>query len=68
MDDREEPTPVLASDTERERAVERLREAVGEGRLTLEEFSERVGVAQLARTDRDLAALSRDLPATRSGG
>jgi hypothetical protein len=55
-------TPILASDAERERTVGRLRDAVGEGRLTLEEFSERVGAAQLARTDRDLASLARDLP------
>ncbi|HLI58353.1 MAG TPA: DUF1707 domain-containing protein [Solirubrobacteraceae bacterium] len=57
--------PILASDAEREQTVARLREAVGEGRLTLEEFSERVGAVQLARTDQELAAVSRDLPATR---
>ncbi len=56
------PQPILASDTERDRAIVGLRDAVGEGRLTLEEFSERVGAAQLARTDQDLARLSRDLP------
>jgi hypothetical protein len=56
-------TPILASDAERDHTVARLREAVGDGRLTLEEFSERVGAAQLARTDRDLASLARDLPA-----
>jgi uncharacterized protein DUF1707/cell wall-active antibiotic response 4TMS protein YvqF len=39
-----------------------LREAVAEGRLTLEEFSERVGAAQVARTGQDLALLTRDLP------
>jgi hypothetical protein len=39
-----------------------LREAVAEGRLTLEEFSDRVGAAQAARTGQDLAALTRDLP------
>jgi hypothetical protein len=55
--------PILASDAEREHAVTRLREAVGEGRLTLEEFTERVGLAQTARTDRDLARLAGDLPA-----
>src|SRR6201995_4657900 len=60
-------TPILASDAERERSVDRLREAVGEGRLTLEEFSERVELAQSARTDVELAALSRDLPAARPG-
>ena len=59
--------PLLASDAERDRSVELLRTAVGEGRLTLEEFTERVELAQSARTDVELAALSRDLPAARSG-
>ncbi len=40
-----------------------MRDAVAEGRLTLEEFSERVGSAQLARTEPELAALVADLPA-----
>jgi hypothetical protein len=56
------PTPILASDAERERSVALLRDAVAEGRLTLEEFSGRVGLAQAARTDQDLAHLARDLP------
>lgn len=51
------------SDAERERTVVRLRDAVVDGRLTLEEFSERVGSAQLARTDPELAALVTDLVA-----
>jgi hypothetical protein len=62
-DDRESrPTPILASDAERERSIALLRDAVGEGRLTLEEFSERVGLAQAARTDQELARVARDLP------
>ncbi len=62
-DDRESrPTPILASDAERERSIVLLRDAVGEGRLTLEEFSERVGLAQAARTDQELARLAHDLP------
>jgi hypothetical protein len=56
------PTPILASDAERERSIALLRDAVGEGRLTLEEFGERVGLAQTARTDQELARLARDLP------
>jgi hypothetical protein len=39
-----------------------LRDAVVAGRLTLEEFSERVGVVQSARTHGELAALQADLP------
>ncbi len=55
-------SPILASDAERERCVAVLRDAVSEGRLTLEEFSERVALAHAARTDQELADLARDLP------
>ena len=51
-----------ASDAEREDVVERMREQVGAGRLTLEEFSERAADAYRARTVGELAALTRDLP------
>jgi hypothetical protein len=61
-DGREHPA-ILASDAEREATVDRLRRAVVDGRLTLEEFSDRVGLAQVARTDQDLAVLGSDLPA-----
>jgi hypothetical protein len=54
--------PILASDAEREQSIVLLCEAVGEGRLTLEEFSQRVDLAQAARTDGELADLTRDLP------
>ena len=57
-------TPALrASDAERERAVSLLRQHVGSGRLTLEEFSERIDAVYNARTVEELAALSTDLPA-----
>ena len=56
--------PLLASDAERDHGVELLRAAVVDGRLTLEEFSERVEVAQTARTEQELAALLHDLPMT----
>jgi Domain of unknown function (DUF1707)/Cell wall-active antibiotics response 4TMS YvqF len=55
-------TRILASDAERERGIALLREAVAEGRLTLEEFTERVEAAQVARTGGDLAGLTGDLP------
>ena len=65
-DDREfGPQPIRASDAERERSIALLRDAVGEGRLTLEEFSERVGLAHAARTDQELEQITRDLPAVR---
>lgn len=53
---------IRASDAERERAIERLRAAAGEGRLTLEELADRVEAASRARTREELAQLARDLP------
>ncbi len=52
-----------ASDAERDRAVVRLREGAAEGRLTLEEFSQRMSHAFEARTHGELDELTRDLPA-----
>jgi hypothetical protein len=52
-----------AGDADRERAVAVLRDATIQGRLTLEEFSERVERALQARTHDELQALSADLPA-----
>jgi hypothetical protein len=51
------------SDAERERAATALRESLGEGRLTLDEFSERIDAAYEARTAADLEPITRDLPA-----
>ncbi|WP_190091910.1 DUF1707 SHOCT-like domain-containing protein [Streptomyces melanogenes] len=51
-----------ASDAERERVAEALREAVAEGRLDMEEFEERLEKAYKARTHGELAPLVRDLP------
>jgi hypothetical protein len=52
-----------ASDAEREQTAGQLRQALVEGRLSLEEFTERVGYAQEARTHAELADAVRDLPA-----
>lgn len=57
-----------ASDADRERAVEILTGAAGEGRLTLEEYSERSGSALSARTQGELAALTADIPSVPVGG
>jgi Domain of unknown function (DUF1707) len=54
---------VRASDAEREAAIGRLRDAAGEGRLTLQELAERIEAADGARTRSDLASLVADLPA-----
>jgi len=53
---------VRASDAEREQAVVRLREATVEGRLTLDEFSQRMELAYAARTHDDLERVISDLP------
>jgi hypothetical protein len=57
---------VRASDAERDATVERLSQATGEGRLTLEEFSERMERATEARTRAELDRLVTDLPASGS--
>jgi hypothetical protein len=54
---------VRASDAERDQVVTRLREASVEGRLTLEEFTDRMTTAFEARTHGELDQLVRDLPA-----
>ncbi len=59
------PTQRVA-DADRDRAVAQLREHVVDGRLTLDEFSERVGRALAARTQGDLSAVMTDLPAPTS--
>lgn len=55
-----------ASDAERERVAEILREAVAEGRLEMEEFEQRLDSAYKARTHGELEPLVRDLPAVGS--
>jgi len=54
---------VRASDAEREAAVERLRVATAEGRLTLTELTERTEAAYTATTRGELARIMADLPA-----
>jgi class 3 adenylate cyclase len=56
--------PLRISDAERERVVDRLKTACEEGRLTLDEFSERVAATYAARTEADLNAVVADLPLT----
>lgn len=53
---------VRASDRERALTVERLERALAEGRLTTDEYAERVGAAYAAVTRDELASLTRDLP------
>jgi Domain of unknown function (DUF1707) len=57
-----------ASHADRDRVVEILRIAAGDGRLTAEELDERLEVALEARTQRELTALTADLPAGPQAG
>src|SRR5215468_11943604 len=62
----DEPAPpdqLRASHEDRDRVVEILRVAAGDGRLTAEELDERLEAALTARTFGELAALTTDLPA-----
>lgn len=52
-----------ASDDDRQRVIALLQRHTEAGRLTLDEFSDRVGAACAARTVDALAAVTRDLPA-----
>ena len=54
-----------ASDADRDIAADILCAAVGDGRLTLDELDDRLGVALSARTITELAALIADLPGRR---
>jgi hypothetical protein len=51
-----------ASDADRDRVADRLREHTGQGRLTLDEYAERVAAAYAAITRGDLDRLLADLP------
>lgn len=53
---------IRASDVDREAVVTTLREAYTAGRLTLDEFDERMASAYAARTWGDLRVLTADLP------
>jgi hypothetical protein len=52
-----------ASHEDRDRVVELLRVAAGDGRLTADELDERLEAALTARTQRELVVLTADLPA-----
>ena len=60
-------TELRASHTDRDRVVEMLRVAAGDGRLTAEELDERLEAALTARTYSELAVLTTDLPAAPTG-
>jgi Domain of unknown function (DUF1707) len=53
-----------ASDRDRQQVVDRLRSALEDGRLTMDEYVDRMEVAYQAATYGDLAPLCADLPAS----
>ncbi|MGV9963900.1 DUF1707 SHOCT-like domain-containing protein [Streptomyces olivaceus] len=56
-----------ASDADRERVAEVLRDALAEGRLDMAEFEERLDATYSARTYGELAPITRDLPVGGAG-
>ncbi|MFI6087397.1 DUF1707 domain-containing protein [Streptomyces sp. NPDC051218] len=64
MTDEQPHLPDLrAADADRDRVAERLRDAMAEGRLDMEEFEERLDATYKARTYGELEPITRDLPA-----
>jgi len=55
-------------DRERDAVTTELREHYAHGRLTLEEFNQRLDAVFAAKTQADLSRLTADLPHIRSGG
>ena len=55
-----------ASDADRDRVIDVLRAATADGRLTADEFNERMEAALSSRTFRELAPLTADLATTRA--
>lgn len=57
------PGPDLRiGDADRDAVAARLREGYAQGRLTLDEFNERLSAALAATTERELSQVTRDLP------
>lgn len=67
MTEQGQPSPQRIGDAERDRAAELLREHMAQGRLTAEEFDERVERALTAKVASDLDPLFSDLPGPRPG-
>jgi Domain of unknown function (DUF1707) len=58
----QDPASLRASDRDRESAAEVLREAAGEGRLSMTELDERLDAVYEAKTYAELEPIIRDLP------
>ncbi|QYC43613.1 hypothetical protein Nocox_30145 [Nonomuraea coxensis DSM 45129] len=62
-----DPNDLRVGDAEREQTMAALREHFAEGRLTREELDERLDHALAAKTVRDLAQVTADLPGSQPG-
>jgi hypothetical protein len=62
-----DPKHLRASDADRERVAEKLREAAGDGRLTMDELDERLDAVYAAKTYAELVPITHDLPDTGAG-
>src|SRR5450755_3391900 len=59
-----DPRNMRASDADRERVANVLREAAGDGRLTMDELDERLDAVYAAKTYAELEPITHDLPGT----
>jgi hypothetical protein len=57
-----DPQHLRASDADRERVAETLRQAAGDGRLTMDELDERLDAVYAAKTYAELVPITQDLP------
>jgi len=62
-----DPGHLRASDADRERIANVLRDAAGDGRLTMAELDERLDAVYAAKTYAELEPITHDLPATGAG-
>jgi hypothetical protein len=62
-----DPRNLRAADADRERIAEVLREAAGDGRLSMAELDERLDAVYTAKTYAELEPITHDLPATGAG-
>jgi Domain of unknown function (DUF1707)/Cell wall-active antibiotics response 4TMS YvqF len=62
-----EPKNLRASDADRERVANVLREAAGDGRLTMDELDERLDAVYAAKTYAELEPITHDLPDSGAG-
>ena len=63
-----DPRSFRVSDRERDHAIGRLKDAVSEGLIDIDEFGERTSQALVARTRGELEAVTSDLPVVADPG